>query len=781
MHAPFDDLNRALFSLFVCGSLTDPISGLTFSLPIKKTWRFFIEIPYCGKPGMTTEENLDYLLPVLSAIAPSSIEIINNEEYQLHIGKEEELVARFLRAYSNGKIDRSHSLLRDAPLEFDELNDEDECRHYIYRCIEQYAPQERRNKLYEMSFTKFLYRRVQFFNSFFYVYNQRIPNLGSTAMAQMIQEAKSLSEISFHNDNYPRLYLVYDPEFSLHLLHNNWDEVPVGIKQIWRNADPLKRDEFVKKNYFLVCLSWLVGATYEACELIMNEINFILTENFTYKLLHIHERKLTTLPLIIEGDTGIGKTYLLKFYSLLLNANIQFNHDQAKFRMQILDRTSSWLSEAVIAKILEKQPILLNEVLQRLKSKLMGSDEENAKDDSVDFDHDYNDSDDDSDYNPKIANYYERAYQQNQFNTIAVEDEQENLFSKNEEEEISHHNENDENKKDCNTQMEIPVLPMELEQSSTHNMIYDERRMSMSDDQSRSMIMTSEQIHSIGSTERKLLDQCKTSLKKCEYDVDMLLYIWQTILSVTQKNSVFVTKQLLRNLREYIASELSSWPLAEVTASVNNLLENDYLSIRASMEILKEYLSHTCVKPMFYRLLVHPGVTEQELERFLAPIRQLAEKRADIKLVVFFDEVNTSSCLGLFKEIFVDRSFQGVNLPENIFFTAAINPAYDTGKQGDLIHRLDYVVHKLPKSLENLKIRYGSLDLKTLDDYITQKVAKFDLNFIIDAQQETLWQQKFKKAILAAQRFCEEKLGEHILLENLVDYSIIRTICLFRL
>ena len=88
VHSPFDDLNRALFSLFVCGSLTDPISGLTFALPTKKTWKFFIEIPYSSKYEMTITENLDYLLPVLSVIAPSSIEIVTNEEYQLHIGEE---------------------------------------------------------------------------------------------------------------------------------------------------------------------------------------------------------------------------------------------------------------------------------------------------------------------------------------------------------------------------------------------------------------------------------------------------------------------------------------------------------------------------------------------------------------------------------------------------------------------------------------------------------------------------------------------------------------------
>lgn len=35
---------------------------------------------------------------------------------------------------------------------------------------------------------------------------------------------------------------------------------------------------------------------------------------------------------------------------------------------------------------------------------------------------------------------------------------------------------------------------------------------------------------------------------------------------------------------------------------------------------------------------------------------------------VFLDEVNTSSCLGLFKEIIVDRSFDGEVSPTNFIF-----------------------------------------------------------------------------------------------------------------
>jgi len=39
--------------------------------------------------------------------------------------------------------------------------------------------------------------------------------------------------------------------------------------------------------------------------------DFVLLADFTYRLLFVHERKQSLLPLIIESDTGVGKTYLL--------------------------------------------------------------------------------------------------------------------------------------------------------------------------------------------------------------------------------------------------------------------------------------------------------------------------------------------------------------------------------------------------------------------------------------------------------------------------------------
>jgi hypothetical protein len=137
---------------------------------------------------------------------------------------------------------------------------------------------------------------------------------------------------------------------------------------------------------------------------------------------------------------------------------------------------------------------------------------------------------------------------------------------------------------------------------------------------------------------------------------------------------------------------------------------------------------------------------------------------------VFFDEVNTSSCLGSFKEMFMDGTLHGKTLPKNIFFTAAINPSISVETISDShhhetfqVHRRDYLVHQLPESLENLKVSYGVLDRNTLEDYIKQKIATFTVGSVQDPQiqlpLEQYAQRTLMRSILNAQNFCEKRLG----------------------
>jgi hypothetical protein len=651
---------------------------------------------------MTIKENFDRILPVLSILSPHTLEEITDNNYQLYIGEEEELVARFLKAYENRTIDRQLVITvtgNEQPVDFEPLTNHDESRQHIYNCIKKEAPELPRNKISELSFTKFLYRRIRFFTGHYYRFNMTFENLGSIAMEQMINEAKSLAQIDFRDTHYSRVYLVYDPHFSLHLLHDDWNNVPRKLKRLFNNRNPSIGPEFKDKNYYAKCLSWLIDIKYNDFIKIMNETKFILTENFAYKLFHVHERKLTKLSLIIEGDTGVGKTFLLKFYSSLLNSNI-INapiHDDVAPRIR--ERISLWLLTAVIIDILENETNLLNAFLYRVKPKLMGFDDEQVDE-------------------PEAPNIYRPQAQ-----LFENDDDDENPFNESLMRRVPQPN--------------IPVPPVQ-------------------------QVPPPAELVDI-----PLLKEIKRSLENYEYDNDILKYIWKTIIIISSENAMNVTQKLITALHEYVTTQLVNFPLTEASFHLQTLLDNSRSpTIQTSIEIFNEYLVHTQIKSLFYRLLLHPGVTEEQLEQFMSPICQLARELSNIELVVFFDEVNTSSCLGLFKEMFMDRTLHGNNLPKNIFFTAAINPSI-IPSDDNVVHRRDYLVHQLPQALENLKVSYGTLEPASLRDYILKKINTFRIDSSNNHQMpiplEEFAQEMLAESILNAQDFCEKHLGKPFL------------------
>lgn len=51
----------------------------------------------------------------------------------------------------------------------------------------------------------------------------------------------------------------------------------------------------------------------------IDDKNYVLTLDYTLKMLNIHERRECGIPVIIEGETGVGKTALLEMLSQLWN------------------------------------------------------------------------------------------------------------------------------------------------------------------------------------------------------------------------------------------------------------------------------------------------------------------------------------------------------------------------------------------------------------------------------------------------------------------------------
>lgn len=67
---------------------------------------------------------------------------------------------------------------------------------------------------------------------------------------------------------------------------------------------------------------------------ILEDLNYVMTFDYAMKMLTIHERRMCGIPVLIRGETGVGKTFLLETLSSLWNHALQANLDLEKDRLR---------------------------------------------------------------------------------------------------------------------------------------------------------------------------------------------------------------------------------------------------------------------------------------------------------------------------------------------------------------------------------------------------------------------------------------------------------------
>ena len=78
----------------------------------------------------------------------------------------------------------------------------------------------------------------------------------------------------------------------------------------------------------------------ENCRLCpIDESAYVLTLDFALKMLNIHERAMCGVPLIIEGETGVGKTALIEMLSKLWNYSLLRSWNRKRDRLLDFMRT----------------------------------------------------------------------------------------------------------------------------------------------------------------------------------------------------------------------------------------------------------------------------------------------------------------------------------------------------------------------------------------------------------------------------------------------------------
>eukprot|EP01083_Nonionella_stella_P145845 457914_1 len=128
--------------------------------------------------------------------------------------------------------------------------------------------------------------------------------------------------------------------------------------------------------------------------------------------------------------------------------------------------------------------------------------------------------------------------------------------------------------------------------------------------------------------------------------------------------------------------------------------------------------------------------------------------KTDDDLWIFFDEINTSSDIGYFKEILCDKSFDGEPLPPNMKIIGACNPnterkVDDTTTKDDPLARLVYRVYPLPQTMLQYVWIFGSLQM-----YEEQYVIQMTQSMInkLNNKLKSKEQNKLQSSIVQSQK-----------------------------
>ncbi|XP_065844233.1 uncharacterized protein [Oscarella lobularis] len=633
------EVNRLFFDLVLCGGLYSETQSSLFCLKRNCSWKFIVELPCFDEEysAETTGRSIETRVPLLSLISSEITEVTDENNPWTIDGMELE-IAKWVKANHTGQIDMKKGV---DEIKVDEIQDGDEARtmiieHLLKLWLVDVVPEQKKIVRFSLQLLKM---RFEGFKSFSFKWNRDVPQLGSTLFRQFSDEVNHLckNDLNCSWSEFKQPFLLteqgpgVEPSYCV-FYKGAYETLRPELRRVTEGGEKglKKKEEEDKKRLkkeeaegikglppyqrLHEYIGWVLHLRPETVDALVRKKRFVLTEEFAYKIILLHQRKEARASVVIEGETGVGKTFLLEMYAMLLNEGMLRKKDN-KDNPRLLSRLCHWTSKAVL-------PLIDKADLAKLEEPTLAKRLDNE---------DFDDS-----------------------GLIEV-------------------------------WREISKGPKGEE------------------------------------IQRSLIDQI---------------------------NAWFQDLRLLLEPH----GKLKMWLDKEAHCETANLVQ----------AVLQWELY-----PLFHKLLIHPGLTVNDVMNFLKPIVAKAEQLPQIEFIIFFDEVNTASCLGLFKEILIDGTIDGHELPENLFFVSAINPKVeedenertdvDLGNPEDLGRRV-YHVHKLPSSMETLKWKFPGMDDRALKGYIERKIVIQEDTFgndlegkpiLLDASSREL----FSKLLLSAHDF----------------------------
>ena len=126
----------------------------------------------------------------------------------------------------------------------------------------------------------------------------------------------------------------------IHIL-NLVQNIPVTTTQTRTGLRINKRNYYLlfcrqlhTRHYLDLCLSRTLNLPLEGkCLVLIDDSQYILTLDYTIKMLKIHERHQCGIPVVIQGETGVGKTALVEMLSKLWNHSLCFELKKLQTRL----------------------------------------------------------------------------------------------------------------------------------------------------------------------------------------------------------------------------------------------------------------------------------------------------------------------------------------------------------------------------------------------------------------------------------------------------------------
>eukprot|EP01080_Neovahlkampfia_damariscottae_P008967 gene8967-916_t len=324
----YEELEKFFFNFFFYGLFIDGNGDIEFPT-LDQKFTFFIEIP-------VRPDNFFKRVPTAKLFSKS----IKTIEEKLIINEKSKLVSIFIKCRNN--VENSISDIYDNKLL---LSDKESIGE-----LDRYFQQSKVSStvFHQSLFINLMYERCKFLLVIFKYYKNRtefningqeyllisIPKFYTKSVEFFVQECEVMS-----NNNIKQDWTNLPISFSLRMKQGDYPTISLIKLNDNDNSYPGYSKENLIKNLALfrseMSLALGIGDNTNKLWHILKRQKYVLTLDFGTKLLFMNERRKIGVNTILEGETGCGKSELVKIFSEIINCDFDLTPDKERIFYQI--------------------------------------------------------------------------------------------------------------------------------------------------------------------------------------------------------------------------------------------------------------------------------------------------------------------------------------------------------------------------------------------------------------------------------------------------------------